>query len=530
VDGQAAGGELGAPPFAVAWNTLVVSNGPHQLAATARDAAGNTAVVTLDVTVNNFFDLAAPVLSGGQPSGTLPLNTTQTTVSLTTDEPASCRYSGSPGVVFDSMTSVFTTSTGLVHAALINGLTSGGSYRFYVRCRDSAQNENTTDYSIAFGVAAAPVIQFTQFMQAEAGTPVSPMRTMVDGTTQYLRTTVEGDGTATYYLTIAAPLRRRIHARGQSPRMGYGSFYLSVDGAPDELWALGQQLSAGSTWQWLPLIGPSGVKEFDLSTGTHSFRLRGGNVNTYLDALVFTSDPALLPTLPAALDTVPPVRSNPLPVGVLPAGTTQTTLGISTNEFATCRYSLNPMRPFESMENVFATTGGLVHQAPLQSLNGGSHYAYMVRCIDAAGNISSEDFQIYFSVGVSGQAASLYSQFLEAETGVITSPMYVTVGDTSASGSKFIRSSTSDQGTASYVIAIPATGSYDLWGRVQLLAGVPPKFFVSIDGQPEDVLTGPAAQPWNWRKTNSQTGASRTYALTAGLHTLKVRSGTGNSY
>src|SRR4030095_8471368 len=38
-------------------------------------------------------------------------------------------------------------------------------------------------------------------------------------------------------------------------------------------------------------------------------------------------------------DTTPPVRSNGLPTGTVPAGTTQTTLSLSTNANATCRYA-----------------------------------------------------------------------------------------------------------------------------------------------------------------------------------------------
>ncbi len=530
VDEQIVGAEILAPPFAVSWNTAAVSNGPHRIAATARDAAGNTTTATRDVTVSNLFDLTAPVLSGGQPSGLLPLNTTQTTISVITNEPASCRYSGSTGVAFGSMTGSLTSTDGLTHSAVIGGLSNGGTYRFYVRCQDSLLNTNATDFPILFDVASAPVVHFTQFVQAESGTPVSPMRLVKDGGTQYLRTTMENDGTVAYYLTVAAPVRLRVYGRVQSQRIGYGSFYLSMDGAPEQLWALGQQLRAGATWEWLPVTGPGGLREFDLSEGTHVFRFRGGNVNTYLDALVFTSDPTLIPALPTALDTLPPERSNPLPLGALPAGTTQAELSLSTNEFATCRYSTNPTRPFELMENVFAVTGGLTHQAPLANLGNGAHFAYLVRCIDAAGNVNPQDFQIYFSVASPGQAATHYSQFVEAETGVLTPPMYVTVGDTSASGAKFIRSSSSNVGTSSYLVAIPAAGSYRLWGRLQLMASVPPKFYVSIDGQPEDLLTGQAAQPWHWRETTLQNGAPRSYALTAGIHTITIRSGTGNSY
>ncbi|KKQ46564.1 MAG: hypothetical protein US66_C0037G0005 [Candidatus Moranbacteria bacterium GW2011_GWD2_37_9] len=48
-------------------------------------------------------DVAAPVLSDGQPSGVLPIGTTQTAVSLSTDESATCKYSTSAGTAYASI-------------------------------------------------------------------------------------------------------------------------------------------------------------------------------------------------------------------------------------------------------------------------------------------------------------------------------------------------------------------------------------------------------------------------------------------
>src|SRR5581483_9118522 len=43
VDGAPIGAEVTAPPFATAWNSATLPDGPHALTATARDAAGNSA-------------------------------------------------------------------------------------------------------------------------------------------------------------------------------------------------------------------------------------------------------------------------------------------------------------------------------------------------------------------------------------------------------------------------------------------------------------------------------------------------------
>ena len=60
----------------------------------------------------------------------------------------------------------------------------------------------------------------------------------------------------------------------------------------------------------------------------------------------------------AGPDLTPPVRSNGAPSGTLAAGTTQTTLSLSTNENASCRYSTTAGTAYSSMVKVFSTTGG----------------------------------------------------------------------------------------------------------------------------------------------------------------------------
>jgi len=54
LDGVATGSEVTVPPYAVVWNTTGSTNGVHTVAATARDAAGNTMTSTaVSVTVSN---------------------------------------------------------------------------------------------------------------------------------------------------------------------------------------------------------------------------------------------------------------------------------------------------------------------------------------------------------------------------------------------------------------------------------------------------------------------------------------------
>src|SRR5205809_15176 len=92
--------------------------------------------------------------AGAQPTGTPPAGTTQTTLALTTNEAATCRYSPSAGVPYDAMTQTFATTGGTAHSAPVSGLVDGGSYAFYVRCLDAAANANPDDFAISFTVAA----------------------------------------------------------------------------------------------------------------------------------------------------------------------------------------------------------------------------------------------------------------------------------------------------------------------------------------------------------------------------------------
>jgi hypothetical protein len=100
-------------------------------------------------------DTTPPVISNGSPTGTLPAGTTQTTMSVITNESASCRYSTTAGTAYSSMTGRFLTPPGNNHSTSLIGLTDGQTYNFYIRCQDTAGNANTSDYTVNFLVASS---------------------------------------------------------------------------------------------------------------------------------------------------------------------------------------------------------------------------------------------------------------------------------------------------------------------------------------------------------------------------------------
>ncbi|MGH2542726.1 MAG: fibronectin type III domain-containing protein, partial [Ardenticatenaceae bacterium] len=99
-------------------------------------------------------DTTAPSRTNLQPSGTLLAGTTQATLSLTTNESATCKYSTSVGISYNSMSNTFDGAGGTSHTRTVSALQNGQSYIYYVRCQDAAGNANGSDTQISFSVAS----------------------------------------------------------------------------------------------------------------------------------------------------------------------------------------------------------------------------------------------------------------------------------------------------------------------------------------------------------------------------------------
>jgi hypothetical protein len=129
------------------YSQLYLGTGRYNITINANDSAGNAAS---SIVFFNISDTTAPIASGTLPSGTIAA-TTSTTISITTDENASCRYS-SQDTVYDNMTSNFTDSISS-HSASIS-VAYGTTYNFYVRCRDISGNKGNASATISFSVTA----------------------------------------------------------------------------------------------------------------------------------------------------------------------------------------------------------------------------------------------------------------------------------------------------------------------------------------------------------------------------------------
>ncbi|MEK7703865.1 MAG: MopE-related protein [Myxococcota bacterium] len=97
-------------------------------------------------------------------------------------------------------------------------------------------------------------------------------------------------------------------------------------------------------------------------------------------------------------DTTAPMLSGGQPSGVLPGGTTQATLRVTTNEAATCKWDTSAGTAYVAMASTFTTTGSTSHNTPITGLADGQSYTYYVRCQDAVGNATTSDYVVTFDI------------------------------------------------------------------------------------------------------------------------------------
>jgi hypothetical protein len=97
-------------------------------------------------------DTTPPVISNGTPSGEQTAGSTEVTLSVSTDENATCKYDVAANTEYDAMTNSFGTTGATSHSTIFAGLTDGESYEVFVRCADTNGNKNSSDYSINFSV------------------------------------------------------------------------------------------------------------------------------------------------------------------------------------------------------------------------------------------------------------------------------------------------------------------------------------------------------------------------------------------
>ena len=400
-----------------------------------------------------------PVLSGGQPAGVLPASTTQATLSLTSDENATCRYATTGGVAYGSMVNTFSTTGGTAHSTLVTGLVSNTHYSYYVRCQDAAGNADTFDYVIAFTVSSASMTASSAFSGVESplsengiwttagswggmsknngayatGTGAAQVVNPAVGPDQFAQITYDHDPGTTGWPGVMT--------RMQGPTNGSGYLAFAYSGQ-----VMLYRVDDNGSLNW-NLLKSANV---DVSVAPRQLRLesQGSNHRVIFNGVLLISytdtnnvytkgQPGIaastfsyILSFSGGILQRTPGLSGGQPTGVLPATTIQTTLSLTSDENATCRYATTPGVTFGSMVNTFSTTGGMAHSTLVTGLVSGSSYSYYVRCQDAAGNANSDDYVIAFTLSSTSTTGT--STFSGVESPLSENRMWGTAGSWSA--------------------------------------------------------------------------------------------------
>jgi hypothetical protein len=132
---------------------VTVATQPDNQTCTVTNGSGTVSsanVTNVSVSCVTGADETAPVRSGGSPSGELDDDTSSVTLSITTGENATCKFSTTARTPYSSMTNTFSGASGTSHTYRLTGLDDGETYGYFVRCQDSSLNVNTDDYVISF--------------------------------------------------------------------------------------------------------------------------------------------------------------------------------------------------------------------------------------------------------------------------------------------------------------------------------------------------------------------------------------------
>jgi peptidoglycan hydrolase-like protein with peptidoglycan-binding domain len=103
-------------------------------------------------------DTTPPTVTAQTATQNLSAGTRSATLSVTTNENATCKYGTNANTAYSALPTTFTTTGGTSHSVSVSGLTDGSTKKFYVRCIDGSNNVTVSDTVLTVVVATASVV------------------------------------------------------------------------------------------------------------------------------------------------------------------------------------------------------------------------------------------------------------------------------------------------------------------------------------------------------------------------------------
>ncbi|MEK7635597.1 MAG: choice-of-anchor Q domain-containing protein [Patescibacteria group bacterium] len=163
------------------------------------------------------------------------------------------------------------------------------------------------------------------------------------------------------------------------------------------------------------------------------------------------------------------------------------------------------------------------------NLSPSTSYTYTVSAYDAAGNNSNQST----SAQATTQAAVFFSQYYEAESMNLISPMVIS-SDNNASKGQYIHvptgiDSTNPQPEAILNFTISQSGTYYLWARIYGATNLSDALYIGIDSSWDRVYP-PSLNSYQWIRIETSEGSSNNgFSLNSGIHTFQIGHGEINA-
>lgn len=315
---------------------------------------------------------------------------------------------------------------------------------------------------------------WTLALEAEEGAVQAPMTIRDDPTASacaYVASDLGENGVVV--LTFSLDSSRVVYpwGRTRAPHEGANSFFISVDNEPERRW----DFPVGSTWSWNAMRDArTGARlGYALNAGPHTLRVRTREGGSPLDGVILSEDAWTTPAY------------------VAPCGPTATPT-ITPTPTASFTPTLTPtLGPTASATATPAVTATSTHTATPPA---------------------AKDFL-----------------YVEAEAGQIQTPMAL-LTDPSASACAYIASPEGNIGTSTITFELTEPGVYGLWGRTRAPHSGANSLYIAVDSGAEFRWDFPVTSVWTWYPMkDAYTGAQPFFSLSAGAHTVRVRSREGSS-
>ncbi len=165
---------------------------------------------------------------------------------------------------------------------------------------------------------------------------------------------------------------------------------------------------------------------------------------------------------------------------------------------------------------------GVLTFAPVAGTNGTTTITVTVS--DGQSSIS-RSFEVTINAPPPPPALATY--FIEAEDGVVRSPMIV-ASSVNASSGRYVYSQSSEQGDLSFSLTAADADDYIVWCRILSPNTSTDSFYVSLDGGPETIYRTAQniwSKSWQWTRINQdELSEALLFRLTTGTHTFRFRS------